>query len=190
MNFMAPFEGDDRPRWRVYGLQHSDPNSELIDRAHMSESDIAQISELMSAMGRLREAEQRLSDASLKYMKLNSTDMRALHYLIVCGNQGELATPGLIASHLNISSASTTKLLDRLERGGHITRAPHPTDRRALAITITDTTRRAAMDTVGRQQAKRFNAAARLTAQERDVVIGFLDDMAEEITLRDEEWAK
>ncbi len=45
------------------------------------------------------------------------------------------------------------------------------------------------METVGRQQAKRFYAAARLSAAERDVVIRFLLDMTEEITLRDEAWA-
>jgi hypothetical protein len=43
---------------------------------------------------------------------------------------------------------------------------------------------------VGRQQAKRFYSAARLTADERDVVIRFLSDMAKEITLRDEPWAQ
>lgn len=171
----------------IYDVDSSDPEGLLIDRAAMAQQDIDQISALMGALGRLREAEQALSDASLRYMKLNSTDMRALHYLMVTGNTGQTVTPGAIATHLNISSASTTKLLDRLERGGHITRAPHPTDRRALAIAITEATRRAAMETVGKQQARRFYAAARLSPHERDVVMRFLDDMAEEITLR-EEW--
>ncbi|QUY63505.1 MarR family winged helix-turn-helix transcriptional regulator [Gulosibacter molinativorax] len=151
---------------------------------------MVQISAVMEALGRYREAEQRLSEASLKYMKLNGTDMRALHFLIVCGNDGTIATPGALAAHLHISSASTTKLLDRLERGGHVTREPHPSDRRALAISITEETRQAAMETVGRQHSKRFYAAARLTSQERDVVVRFLDDMTSEITLVDEPWAK
>lgn len=67
-------------------------------------------------------------------------------------------------------------------------RSPHPTDRRALAITITEETRHAAMQTVGRQQAKRFYAAARLTREERAVVIRFLEDMTQEIALPDEAW--
>lgn len=46
------------------------------------------------------------------------------------------------------------------------------------------------METVGRQQAKRFHAAARLPGDERDVVIRFLRDMTAEITLRDESWAQ
>ncbi|MEV4737995.1 MULTISPECIES: MarR family winged helix-turn-helix transcriptional regulator [unclassified Microbacterium] len=174
----------------IYDVEASDPRSVLIDRTGVAPADLRQIAELMGALGELRDAEQKLSLASRRYMRLNETDMRALHYLIVCANRGAVATPGGIATHLGISTASTTKLLDRLEKGGHIVRSPHPTDRRALAITITAETRRAAMETVGAQQAKRFYSAARLSAEERDVVIRFLTDMAQEIALRDEPWAQ
>ncbi|WP_311259659.1 MarR family transcriptional regulator [Microbacterium sp. WCS2018Hpa-9] len=174
----------------IYDVESADPRSILIDRSGVAPEDLRQIALVMGALGELRDAEQKLSLASRRYMRLNDTDMRALHYLIVCANRGATATPGGIATHLGISTASTTKLLDRLEKGGHIRRAPHPTDRRALAITITPETRQAAMETVGRQQAKRFYSAARLTADERDVVIRFLSDMAREITLRDEPWAQ
>ncbi|MCT9871416.1 MarR family winged helix-turn-helix transcriptional regulator [Paenarthrobacter aurescens] len=173
----------------IYHLDANDPNHELVDRSGLSESDVEQISDLMAALGRLREAEQRLSDASLRYMKLNQSDMRALHYLIICANHGVIATPGAIAAQLHISTASTTKLLDRLERAGHVTRHAHPSDRRALAIAITPATHDAAMRTVGRQQAKRFLAAARLTPKERRTVKRFLDDMAQEIEVAEEAWA-
>lgn len=159
----------------------NDPDGNLVDRAGVAEEDLHQIAVLMEALGDLREAERHLSQASRRYMKLNDTDMRALHYLIVCKNKGLLATPGAIAQWLEISSASTTKLLDRLERGGHITRSPHPSDRRALAISITPETHLAARTTVGKQQAKRFHAAARLNREQRDVVIGFLRDMTAEL---------
>lgn len=175
---------------KLYDVDSSDPRSQLIDRSGLDAGSVRQIGDLMSALGRLREAEQTLSDASLAYMKLNKTDMRALHYLIVAGNTGVIATPGSIAAHLKISSASTTKLLDRLEKGGHIVRAPHPTDRRALAISVTAETHTAAMQTVGRQQANRFHAAARLTGQERDVVIKFLNDMTQELSIENVDWAK
>ncbi|MBS0024452.1 MarR family winged helix-turn-helix transcriptional regulator [Microbacterium paraoxydans] len=174
----------------IYDVDASDPRSMLIDRSGVPPEDLRQIALVMEALSDLRDAEQRLSQASRRYMQLNETDMRALHYLIVCANRSLVATPSGIAHHLGVSTAATTKLLDRLEKGGHIRRSPHPTDRRALAITITPETRHAAMETVGRQQAKRFYAAARLSAAERDIVIRFLKDMTEEITLRDEPWAK
>lgn len=178
-----------RPHHSVYHVESSDPDSILLDRSHLSADDIAQINRLMSALGSLRLAEQRLSEASTKYMKLNQTDMRALHFLIVAHNRGELATPGAISAHLSISTASTTKLLDRLARGGHITREAHPSDRRALVIRVTPETHASARDTVGRQHAKRFTSAARLSPDEREVVIGFIEDMAREISTGSESWA-
>lgn len=181
-------EDDGQPSSRLYNLDANDPLHELVDRTGFSQDDLRQINELMAAMGRLSEAEQRLSEASLKYMRLNASDMRALHYLIVCANSNVLATPGAIASHLHISTASTTKLLDRLERAGHITRQPHPSDRRALTIAITPETHAAAMRTVGRHHARKFIAAARLTPEEREVVRRFLDDMAKEISMENVSW--
>ena len=173
----------------LYDVDSSDPESQLVDRSALDGDEVRQIGALMAALGALREAEQLLSDASLRYMKLNQTDMRALHYLIVSANRGAIATPGAIAAHLKISTASTTKLLDRLERAGHIARESHPTDRRALAISITSQTQTAAMNTVGRQQAKRFHSAARLNPAEREVVIRFLQDMTSALPIPDPAWA-
>lgn len=173
----------------LFSIESSDPQQELIDRRGLSTQDIAQIDALMAALARLRAAEQTLTDASLEYMQLGRTDMRALHFLIVSENTGTLATPGAIAQTLGISSASTTKLLDRLEDAGHLRRGPHPTDRRALAITIEPATRNSAMRTVGVTQARRVDAARRLLPAERETVIGFLEDMAEQLAIDEEDWA-
>lgn len=174
----------------MFRVDHSDPSSELVDRSGLEPEDVQQIARLMEALRSLREAEDRLSAASRKYMRLGSIDMRALHFLIVAGNTEVLPTPGAIASHLGISSASTTKLLDRLERGGHISRERHPEDRRALVIRITPETHEVAKRTVGQQQANRFNAAARLTPSERAVVERFLRDMTTEIDVSGIAWAE
>src|SRR5699024_7195648 len=79
---------------------------------------------------------------------------------------------------LGISSASTTKLLDRLERGGHIERRPHPHDRRALALSVTERTREAAEATIGHEHARRFRIAASLDEAEREIVARFLNALA------------
>lgn len=181
-------EGPDQGTSNIYDLDASDPDSRLINREDYASQDIAHIGELMSALAELRAAEQRISEASQRYMALGQTDMKALHFLVVARNTDTVTTPGAIAQHLDISTASTTKLLDRLEAGGHIVRSPHPSDRRALAITITEESHEAAVETVGRKQAKRFYAAARLTASERDVVIRFLKDMTNELKITDGQW--
>lgn len=164
-----------------FSLASSDPDQELFDRRGLSDEDIAQIDAMMAAMAALRSAEQELAEASRAYMELGETDMRALRFLIVCENTGTLATPGAIAQHLGISSASTTKLLDRLEAAGHARREGHPADRRARVIVIEPATRRAAMRTVGVQHARRAEAARRLAPAEREVVTRFLEDLAREL---------
>lgn len=174
----------------MYNVDSSDPQSELIDRSGVTPEEIAQIGRVMQALVTLRAAEQKLSDASQRYMKLSAQDMRAIHYLMVAKNRGEIVTPGRLAAFLHLSPASTTKLLNRLERGGHVTRHVHPSDRRAFAIEVTSSTRTSAMHTVGRQQSRRFHAAARLSAEEREVVIRFLEDMTQELSLDDESWAQ
>ncbi|GAA1630509.1 MarR family winged helix-turn-helix transcriptional regulator [Leucobacter chromiireducens] len=177
------------PNLGVYGVESNDPDGRLIDRSASTPEELAEISALMGALGELREAEDQLSEASLTYMQLGRTDMRTLHFLIVAANEGRIVTPGSIAAHLRITTPSTTKLLDRLERGGHITRAIHPSDRRAFAIDITPETREAATRTVGTQHAKRFQAAAALTSAERAIVTRFLRDMAQRIDVSSAEWA-
>lgn len=173
----------------LYDVNASDPDGYLVDRSGMEPEQVAQITRLMKSMAKMREAEETLSKASQMFMQLSQTEMRAVHYLIVAANQKEIVTPGSIAHHLGITSASTTKLLDRLERGDHIVRHPHPTDRRSLSISVTDETHTAARETVGRKHANRFIVAASLTPADRDVVIRFLDEVADRMTVRDEPWA-
>lgn len=166
----------------LFSLDATDPEEELVDRRGLDAEDIAQIDALMAALAQLRSAEQELTEESLRRMRLGRTDLRALHVLIVCQNSGTLATPGTLSQALEISSASTTKLLDRLEAAGHVRRDPHPSDRRALVISIEPSARAEAMRTVGATQARRVEAARRLLPAERETVTRFLRDMAELIS--------
>ena len=172
----------------MFSMAASDPHQELIDYSDLEAQDIEEIDALMEALSRLRAAEKALSEASLRYMELSETDMRALHFAIVSENMGSEATPGAIARTLGISSASTTKLLDRLENAGHIERLQHPTDRRALVVRVDPSTRATAMRTIGAQQARRVDAARRLGSAERRIVIGFLEDMASDLSLEGVDW--
>jgi DNA-binding MarR family transcriptional regulator len=156
----------------------TDHDEALVSREGMTDAEVDQVVHVMESLRRWHDAAARMSAVSERYMKLNHTDMRAIRFLVAARNQGLVATPGALAGYLGISSAATTKLLDRLERGGHVTRSPHPTDRRALAIEVTEPTRHDARESVGRQHARRFAVAAGLAPEERDVVIRFLDALA------------
>lgn len=156
----------------------NDPDQEIVRTADLAPGDLDSVLEVLDAMRRWREAERRTSEASQRYMKLGASDMRALRMLIAAQHQSIPVTPSAMATHLGISTASTTKLLDRLERGGHIVRRAHPDDRRSLVIEVTDETRRAARATVGREHARRFDVIAALPPESRRIVAAFFDDMA------------
>lgn len=169
---------DPAPAPAMYALATNDPDHRLVARAGLHPDELADIERVLAAAGRLRDVEREASRAQQEYMRLGETDMRALHYLVVCRHTGHLATPGDIARHLDVSTAAVTKLLDRLERGGHVVREPHPSDRRALSVRITDATYETAVSTVGVQQARRFGVVAALSPEERAVVTRFLERTA------------
>ncbi|WP_223881172.1 MarR family winged helix-turn-helix transcriptional regulator [Nesterenkonia ebinurensis] len=155
-----------------------DPGEEIIRYSSLEKDELDQIVGVLESLRNWREAERSMSEASRKYMKLGETDMRALRYIIAAQKNAQLATPGALAQHLGISTASVTKLLDRLAEQQHIRRLPHPQDRRSTAIEATEQTRRVAQQTVGRSHAGRFYAAAALSPEEREVVIRFLDALS------------
>ena len=155
-----------------------DPDQQLVEYASLDEEELEQIVRVMVGMARWRDAERDLGAHTRTRMNLGETDMEALRLLVAAKNENRLVTPGAIAEHLGISTASTTKLLDRLAAAGHIERAPHPTDRRALVVRITQATHERVRDTVGRTHAHRFDVARALSPAEREVVIRFLDRMS------------
>jgi len=155
-----------------------DIRARMLDVSHMDDDDITHTIRVLEALRNWRAAEERMVEASRSFMKLGDNDMRALRFIIVVTDNGEVATASDIAEHLGISGAATTKLLDRLERGHHIRREPHPHDRRSASIVVTDETRAAAQATVGREYSRRFRVAAELSPDERDVVIRFLAELS------------
>lgn len=72
---------------------------------------------------------------------LHGTDLRALIALLDAERAGTTAVPGWLGTQLRLSSASTTALLDRLERGGLVRRGRDPHDRRRVLITVTEQAR-------------------------------------------------
>ncbi|HWT34411.1 MAG TPA: MarR family transcriptional regulator, partial [Microbacterium sp.] len=93
---------------------------------------------LLRAVRDFGDAHDRMNGALKHGMDLNLTDLATLRLLIMRAEQGRAVTPADISRHLRISTASTTKLLDRLTAAGHVARVKHPTDGRALVVELTD----------------------------------------------------
>lgn len=148
-----------------------------LDAHQLNAEDTTQAFAVMEALGAWQEAGRALAKLSAEYMQLNETDMRAIRMIMAAQRRGEVVTPKDIARAVDISSASTTKLVDRLIAAGHLVRSPHPSDRRTVCIEVTESTRQTASDTIGRQHARRFAVAAALEPAERATVIKFLEGM-------------
>jgi DNA-binding MarR family transcriptional regulator len=67
---------------------------------------------------------------------MHPTDMRALVVLMDAARQGRPMTPGRLGVELNLTSASVTALVDRLERSGHVHRARDTADRRRVTLEV------------------------------------------------------
>ncbi len=70
--------------------------------------------------------------------EMHRTDLNGLALVMDWGLQGEHATPGRLSSSMQLSAPATSAMLDRLERQGHVTRAPHPDDRRSVVVEVTE----------------------------------------------------
>lgn len=145
----------------------------------MSEIEVEQCFRVLEGLRAYQNAARTLAEASKRYMKLGESDMRAIRMIIRSQDQNMLVTPKDISREVGISSASTTKLIDRLVDGGHLIRTPHPKDRRTTCLEVTESTRRSAHDTIGRQHARRFAAAAAMDEDDRAAVIRFFEAMVE-----------
>lgn len=120
-----------------------------------------------------------LTDHGVQFAKergLNPTDLKAIVVLNDLRREGTPATPGVLGDRLGITSASTTALLDRLERRAMIRRAADPGDRRRVLVDVTQAAHDAGVAAFGGLIA---TLAGRLDAYppaERAAVARFLDE--------------
>lgn len=142
--------------------------------------------ESMKAVRAFSDAMDRMHGGLRGDMDMNRTDLAALRMLIVREQRGEQVKPHDIAVHLAISTASTTKLLDRLSASGHVRRVPHPSDRRARVVVLTDTARSDFYRHFGRRLERMRGAMSSFTDDELRAIVRFLGAMEEALTGSDE----
>ena len=88
-----------------------------------------------------RASDQMLAELNRRLKADSDLSVSAAPVLAIRDGAGEPITPGLIAERAIIAAASTTSVLDTLEKRGLVERRPHPTDRRKLLIELTATGR-------------------------------------------------
>lgn len=101
--------------------------------------------------------------------ELSVTEVHALEHLA----RGPIG-PAEIARLLDVSTAASTGIVDRLEAKGHVTRRPHPQDRRRTEVVITPHARDEVIRHLGPMFRRIGEVDARLTPDEREVVVRYL----------------
>lgn len=148
------------------------------DAAHSSEVGPVAV---LRALRRWRERDEAMRRETRREMGMGETDMAALRFLIAAAGRDEPVTGKRLADHLGISSASTTKLTDRLVASGHLRRLPHPVDGRAILLQASPQTHREVRGTLSGRHERMLAAAESLNASERAAVVSFLDRIGESI---------
>jgi len=143
--------------------------------------DDASVAELLEAVRRFRRADNDMRRRVSARMSMNVTDMQALQYVIATEARGGHAYPRDIAAHLSISTASTTKLIDRLAQSGHLVRSTHPTDRRSVVVASTPHAHEQIRARLQRMHEAMARIAAAVPAEARPAVRDFLDALSEQL---------
>lgn len=94
----------------------------------------AETAELASRMRRLLLVSSRILRTRTSSEEISASQYSVLAFLDRSGS----ATPGAIAEFEHVSPPVMTRILDRLETAGLVTRAAHPGDGRQVLVTLTE----------------------------------------------------
>ena len=136
---------------------------------------------LLEAMRAFRRADEAMRVRASRDMDMNITDLRALQHVIARERVDDPVTPRALASHLGISTASTTKLLDRLCASGHLERRPHPSDRRSVVVVASPEAHTEVRERLTRMHEGMMEVAKAVPAHCRPAVRDFLLAMATQV---------
>lgn len=109
------------------------------------------------------------------------TDLSAVAAVVEAELRGEEHSPGTLARQLHLSSPATSALLDRLERAGHVRRTRSTSDRRRVAVEVTDSARALGRDVFSPLADELRTVLARYDADELALLGRFLDEAADAV---------
>lgn len=133
--------------------------------------------EVIATLLDYRLAEEAMRRRTRDSMRMGTTDLQALRFLIKAQGEQRIVSGRNLADHLGMTSASVTALLDRLTSSGHVQRTPHPTNRRSNMITATPGSDEEVRQTLGAMHARMIDAARALSPADAAVIQQFLESM-------------
>ncbi len=146
-----------------------------------ADTDEATNAAVLQALRSYRAAEMAMRRRTQQSMEMGENELLVLRYLARASKRDEPVTPVHLARYLGITSASTTALLDRLSRSGHITRMANPADRRSILITSSAKAEEEVRHTLSAMHARMMDVVRPMTGADRASVIGFLQAMRDAV---------
>lgn len=134
---------------------------------------------VLEALRVYRAAEVAMRRRTRDSMSMGENELLVLRYLL--RDPARTVRPGELTKYLGLSTASTTAILDRLERSGHITRAANPDDRRSIFIQATPRADAEVRQTLGNMHDRMLAAVIDMTPDESAAVVAFLQRMSDAV---------
>jgi DNA-binding MarR family transcriptional regulator len=113
--------------------------------------------------------------ALARRLDLTENEVLAIQHLAIAGQ----LTPGALGTRLQLSSAGTTGLIQRLQKAGHVTRHEHPRDRRSAVVRLTPATQRLATEAWAPLVADIDSLVRQLADAEAQTVRHFIEEVAD-----------
>lgn len=134
---------------------------------------------VLEALRVYRAAEVAMRRRTRDTMAMGENELLVLRYLL--RDSSRRVRPGELTKYLGLSTASTTAILDRLERSGHLTRAANPEDRRSVFVQVTPRAHAEVRQTLGNMHDRMLAAVIDMAPEESAAVIAFLQRMSEAV---------
>lgn len=137
--------------------------------------------EVLQAFRLYRAAEVAMRRRTRESMSMGENELLVLRYLLKANGEKRSVSPSELTRYLGVSTASTTAIIDRLEKSGHVTRVPHPSDRRSIHIVATAESDAEVRATLGKMHDRMMSAVLGLSPEESAVVIETLSRLQEAV---------
>ncbi|GAA3333408.1 MarR family transcriptional regulator [Curtobacterium sp. C1] len=143
--------------------------------------------DVLNALRRYRSAESAAQRRAREALGIGENALLALRILLDAETTGRAVNSKELADRLEITPASTSALVDRLVRSGHVERHADPHDRRGVILTASGGSMRQVLQVIDELDTRTLEVAEHLPQSEMGVVVAFLEEMARVVDQDDDE---
>ncbi|MDP4334658.1 MarR family transcriptional regulator [Curtobacterium sp. A7_M15] len=133
--------------------------------------------DVLNALRRYRSAESAAQRRAREALGIGENALLALRALLDAEEAGRTVNAKDLAEQLDITPASTSALVDRLVRSGHVERHADPNDRRGVILTASGGSMRQVLRVIDQLDSRAVEATEHLSTDDMAVIVSFLDEM-------------